>query len=299
MPIIRTGQWSTGKKSDAQKKTQLRRKFSPGIDRPDLFNEVVTANQLKVYTAVIAQDGSGDYEDIQSGLDSLPSTGGAVFVKTGTYEISTPLVLPSNCTLSGAGYTSEIKLASGADCSLLTADSINDSTIRDLYFNGDYTNQSGTSPGICLANSEHLVLENLRVASCIGSNIYFDTCNIIWLSIVFIEYSRMSGVHLEDCTRISIIHCTSEWNLEDAFLFETSAYCAITGSLMYANSGIGLHLISASHHVLTMQSGTLGNVSGSVVEESSNDDYNVYMGNIFLDVPPDFNGENDQVIGNI
>jgi len=43
------------------------------------------SKELKAVAEVfVASDGSGDYEDIQTAIDSLPSEGGIVYLKAGT-----------------------------------------------------------------------------------------------------------------------------------------------------------------------------------------------------------------------
>jgi len=62
-----------------------------------------------VATKVVATDGTGDFTDIQSAIDDLPSTGGVVYIKEGTYDISTGLTITTaNVALIGAGKASQI-----------------------------------------------------------------------------------------------------------------------------------------------------------------------------------------------
>ncbi len=63
-----------------------------------------------VATAVVATDGSGDFTDIQTAIDSLPSTGGVVFVKEGLYQIDNSLQFPfDNISLVGTGRSTTIE----------------------------------------------------------------------------------------------------------------------------------------------------------------------------------------------
>jgi len=57
-----------------------------------------------VATRVVATDGTGDFTDIQSAIDDLPSGGGVVYVKEGTYAITSAITITSsNVGLIGAG----------------------------------------------------------------------------------------------------------------------------------------------------------------------------------------------------
>lgn len=40
-------------------------------------------------TFIVADDGSGDFDNIQDAINALPSTGGEIFIKEGTYLIDT------------------------------------------------------------------------------------------------------------------------------------------------------------------------------------------------------------------
>ena len=60
---------------------------------------------------VVALDGSGDFDNIQEGIDALPSAGGSVFIKEGTYNIyKTIMIEKSGVRLEGTGYGTHLKL---------------------------------------------------------------------------------------------------------------------------------------------------------------------------------------------
>lgn len=63
-----------------------------------------------VATKVVATDGTGDFTDIQAAIDDLPSGGGVVYIKEGTYTITTKISITiDNVSLIGAGRATEIK----------------------------------------------------------------------------------------------------------------------------------------------------------------------------------------------
>lgn len=62
-----------------------------------------------VATIVVAVDGTGDFTDIQDGIDSLPATGGCVYIKEGTYTITAAITLgAANISITGCGYSTHI-----------------------------------------------------------------------------------------------------------------------------------------------------------------------------------------------
>jgi len=63
-----------------------------------------------VATRVVALDGTGDFTDIQSAINDLPSGGGVVYVKEGTYEVSSGIIInKENVSLIGSGKSTIIK----------------------------------------------------------------------------------------------------------------------------------------------------------------------------------------------
>ncbi|MCK4474679.1 right-handed parallel beta-helix repeat-containing protein [Candidatus Bathyarchaeota archaeon] len=56
---------------------------------------------------------------INSAIDALPTTGGCVFIKEGTYTISDTIKVPSNVSLIGAGFGSKLVLAAGSNSNLV------------------------------------------------------------------------------------------------------------------------------------------------------------------------------------
>jgi len=85
-----------------------------------------------VGTVIVAEDGSGDFIDIESAIDSLPNTGGVVYIKEGTYSISSGITITkSNVSILGAGSSTIINIANGETAFTLSADGF---TIEDLYF---------------------------------------------------------------------------------------------------------------------------------------------------------------------
>lgn len=58
-------------------------------------------------------DGVADNVEIQAALDSLPLSGGTVYIKSGTYNLAATINMPSYCRLVGEGYGTTLR-ANGA-----------------------------------------------------------------------------------------------------------------------------------------------------------------------------------------
>lgn len=114
---------------------------APTINDEDTNRDVLslaTADGVvaNVPYVVVAGDGSGNFRDIQSALDALPLSGGYIFVKYGTYTLTTPLIVTkSNVVIVGSGMSTII---TGAGiCPLLQA---GDGTLDPLQATGSCSN---------------------------------------------------------------------------------------------------------------------------------------------------------------
>jgi len=86
------------------------RKFSSSLRFTDY-----RADETIVSERIVALDGTGDFDNIQAAIDDLPSGGGKVIIKPGTYIIPAPITIPnSNISIQGSGESSII------DCQKLT-----------------------------------------------------------------------------------------------------------------------------------------------------------------------------------
>lgn len=74
------------------------------------FEQGVGKVRLGQATVVVALDGTGDTENIQEGIDLLPSNGGVVYIKEGTYIITEAIIINSDdIKIQGSGASTIIK----------------------------------------------------------------------------------------------------------------------------------------------------------------------------------------------
>ncbi len=125
-----------------------------------------------VATAVVATDGTGDFTDIQTAIDSLPAGGGVVYIKEGTYTISAKLTITSdNVSLFGAGKSTKIQCSSAVR--MLECTNANNLTIKDIWFDGDGGASTGQF-GIYLINSDDGIIQNCILDDMVAEGIYID-----------------------------------------------------------------------------------------------------------------------------
>jgi len=125
-----------------------------GIKTGNLIREISNASKLKTAAkmadCIVAKSG-GDYTSIQAALDVGKTN---IFVKKGTYEISSPItIMSSGVTIRGESKVNTIiKLANGANCHAIVvgdgATNLSDIVIEDIQLDGNKVNQTATSFGI-------------------------------------------------------------------------------------------------------------------------------------------------------
>jgi hypothetical protein len=78
--------------------------MTQGIDAVKARNGRKAPTPVPTVTVVVAADGSGDVRTIQEAIGLLPATGGTIFVREGTYNITAPIDLPERpIKIIGAG----------------------------------------------------------------------------------------------------------------------------------------------------------------------------------------------------
>lgn len=115
--------------------------------------------KYSVGTVIVAADGSGDFTDIQDAIDSLPSTGGVVYVKEGTYNVTSAIEIinKNNVSLFGAGSATVINFSNNSNIL------INGSTgcyIKDLSL---VSLDSGDS-GVYIVSSNEITFRRLSIS---------------------------------------------------------------------------------------------------------------------------------------
>ena len=102
--------------------------------------------QYSVATKIVAADGSGDFEDIQEAINDLPSTGGVVYIKEGTYSVKKITFPYDHISLIGSGPSTKLLLEPNVSNDVQAIYiSKNYITISDLILDGNASNQSATN----------------------------------------------------------------------------------------------------------------------------------------------------------
>ena len=157
-----------------------------GIKTGNLIKEVSNASKLKTAAkmadCIVAKSG-GDYTSIQAALDA---GGKNIFVKKGTYEISSAItILSSGVTIKGESKTNTIiKLANGANVSAIVvgngATTLSDIVIEDIQVDGNKANQTTTSHGIYFYGASENYISESMVKDCWIHDCYNAGISLNW-----------------------------------------------------------------------------------------------------------------------
>jgi parallel beta-helix repeat protein len=235
-------------------------------------------SNIKQPYKIVATDGSGDYNcngtddqtEINSAIDAVNTAGGgAVYLRAGTYTISSNVVIKSNIILRGEGEATVIKLEDEATLSsaglIRAVDGASHFVLENFVVDGNKSNQtSGTNKygfycGESGDVSEYLILRNLHVKDCSGY-----------------------GLDPHELTRYMLIEdCLVENNGDASNDFDgiTTDYCeysVIKNNIVKGNQRHGINIVTTSSN-------------------------NVYIGNICEDNGDHgitINGSSDCVISN-
>lgn len=123
-----------------------------------------------------------DYPSIQAAINDLSSGGGMVYIPAGTYAISSPLSVPSNTTLVGAGYRTIIRVADGANIhAIINDDPAMGNTnilITNLQIDGNKGTQTNTTiDGINFVNVTYSRIEGCWIHDTAQRGVDFWYCD--------------------------------------------------------------------------------------------------------------------------
>lgn len=200
----------------------------------------VADNEAVIGTGTI----DGDQIEINAAINSLPSSGGVVYLAAGSYYLDGNIVLPSNVTLLGSGDSTILTINNqlGPGVTLITnSDHTNGNTgikIRDLKLDGNYSNNGSASTGygiemvkVGTSSAPGLSVSNSTFDDFRSSNIYLsDSENS---SINNSSFSNGSGRAI-DIANSQNIQIASN-NFENVLV---STYLSVTSKSTFTNNQV-------------------------------------------------------------
>jgi parallel beta-helix repeat protein len=232
---------------EKQEKSTLQevgRLISPDDVLPGAIRRKHVRDPLRCYTKVVSTDNTGDYQtdgleddvEIQAAIDAVEAAGGGVvFIRAGTYVISTELVIDSaNVNLIGEGIDAtviQLKAAfpTGEAGIVAGADNI---SVGMMTIDGNKANQTTES---------HNGIEN-GTSTTVYDNCFYD------LEVKNINHSSTTGngIYLVygERTKIERCHCTGI----EGYGFQVNSgviYTSIVSSFASSNSVHGFLILGA------------------------------------------------------
>ena len=171
----------------------------------EVCSPVVSANQPFGINA-------SNYEDLQTAIDSVPDSGGLLYIPAGSYEITQPLRVSSeNIRIKGEGTaTVIINRNTNSEPALILAPKGFDKNRRLRLWRinlSDFrvTGSTNSGHGILAQGIQEIYLQNLTVDHNGGHGIFLDHCyeNPRVVNSM-ITYNQDSGLHLVGCHDIVV-----------------------------------------------------------------------------------------------
>jgi len=233
-----------------------------------------------VATKVVATDGTGDFTDIQAGINALPATGGGVYIKEGTYVITSNITFPnSNISLIGCGKSTKIQYTFVGFG--MNINGVNGIRIQNLYLLG---NNVGFQQGIRVFNSNETIVDHCWIEATGDTGIGVSgNSNRCIFSNNIIHNMDYYGLQLLQCNHIVVTGNVISSSGSDALQLGTPAgncdYLLFSGNVIKDAVSKGIRLSDGDHCVF-----------------SNNQIYNNGDDGVFVDVGCDYNVITSNVI---
>jgi len=211
--------------------------------RPSPYNPkspYVAKGHYAVATRIVAADGSGDFEDIQEAINDLPSSGGVVYIKEGTYEVSSVIsISKSNVSLIGAGKSTVI---SSSASPVISASSVDNVLISQLFFS--------SPPGwaIYLGSSSESAISYCWISNCGDNSIQVTGCQEIFISNCFISGGPGIGIESNSSSSLLISNLISD---KESGVYLTGDNNIVSSNrILSCGNGAGVE-VETSHSIIT------------------------------------------------
>lgn len=250
-----------------------------------IWNGTIWRALAPAFLVVVAGDGSGDYTDIQDGLDSIGHDGGIVHIKTNTYTITQAITFPNDSTvLEGDGIGTVITTTT-ADISLIEVAENDRITLRNLYLYGDGLVKNNA--GIEWISSHEGRIENVYIQNCGGMGIYMEDAEGCFVAKNIIRDCWNWGMLLVD------VHINS---FQDNFIWDITEDDDGSGILIMdsdRNMFNNNQIIQCAWDGIYILTCTYNNFEGNMVLNNSHGNVNVFNG-----ITLDGTSTHNSIVGN-
>jgi parallel beta-helix repeat protein len=198
-----------------------------------------------------------DTQALQSAVDSIQRTGGRVFVPSGLYMVSEPVILTDGITLMGAGMGMTIfKIPDEHNDDIIglvrtpSGVATQSVMVRDLTLDGNRENQSGGDQygfycGVTPSRPE-------------------SDFDIACLRVEIHDFRGYGFDPHEITTRLTLTDCISHHNDRDGFTLDGVVNGIMKGCIAYENGRHGINLVTDSRYCILSQNISYGNGSNGI-----------------------------------
>lgn len=253
---------------------------------------------------------------INSAIEALPTTGGHIFIKEGTYIISETIKVPSNVTLTGAGFSSRLVLAASVNINIVENSDRhtrgNDNIlITNLHLDGNKVENPAETGGLSFTNVRNSTIQSCWVhdSAFAGLLLEYGGGNVIQNNFVYRNRNAgIEGTHEDhDIVANNVVYSNEGYPYGYGIDYCTgSRYNIFDGNVCFNNgltSGGGLSLWDGYHNTIvgnTLTSNYVGLAVG--IPSFGNKTYgNMIIGNMVNNNTGDglhIEGENNSVSKN-
>ncbi len=203
---------------------------------------------------IVAKDGSGDTDDIAEAMKLVDVNGSEIYIKAGTYLISSEIVIPqSNITISGNGYNTILQ--ADTQINIFAATSKNNITIQNLKLVSNH-DSNGHTKGCINFNG----VTDSRILNC------------------FIDFGE-SGVLLENsCENIAVLYCNFDGraSAESAVWISSSSFNFIAFNFLSNINDYFVNLSAGDKNIIVGNAGK----AGAVFAHLDTGDLNTFVANV-------------------
>lgn len=223
--------WTTGDVSNSTTLTDSDHLY------PVFFNELRTSVDFlhgSFATAIVARDseaeyycdGTADDVQIQAALTAVGITGGIVYVKEGTYDITAQLLIPSNVWLRGSGWATILRLTNSfavntymiTNSTAVTGNS--NIIVSDFQVDGNKANNTGNLKyGILFENVSNPVFDKIYIHDCVMSGLntggtglptYYNGQRVLMSNCIGENMgTNGSAFYIDEARDVSMVNCHS------------------------------------------------------------------------------------------
>ncbi|MCW4001435.1 MAG: right-handed parallel beta-helix repeat-containing protein [Candidatus Bathyarchaeota archaeon] len=216
---------------------------------------VVAENSL----GIVAFSGA----DASQVINDATHSGNSVYIKSGTYNLTAPIVVFSNSILIGEGTDDPVLGTSDSATRLVRSPTLNGSIItganvynvliKTLSIDGARINSTITNEfcdGVHFDVIKRSRLEGIAVYDCMGNGICLTGSGSIENRIVYcsVRHNNMNGILQQLQSDSSVYFCEVGGNGYDGLRLYTSGNNLVEGCTVFLNKGCGIQLADAQQN---------------------------------------------------